>query len=98
MVTGFRIKRFTAHAMTQLMSLPPVKNFDRLKHYYTSIAIWTAAWHADSCRHRLVPPHALPHRVAATSRHNPRSKPPPYLSRQRIMPVACASAAWSRRP
>ena len=96
-MTGFRIKRSAAHAMNQLMSLPPVKNFDRLKHYYTSIAIWTAAWRADSCRHRLFPPHTLSHR-AAVARHDPRSNSPPYLSRQRIKPLACASAAWSRRP
>ena len=84
--------------MNELMSLPPVNNFDRLKHYYTSIAIWTAAWHDNSCRHRLSPPRALSHRAAGASRHDLRSKPSLYLPRQLTLPLACASAAWSFLP
>ena len=29
--------------MDKIVTLPLVKTFDRFKHYYTSIAVWTAA-------------------------------------------------------
>ena len=51
--------------MTKLLVLPPVKCFDRLKHYYTSISNWTAACSAAFFRHRAPP-------LLSTS-------PPPFL-------------------
>ena len=81
--------------MNKILSLPPVKQFDRLKHFYTSVALWSAAVRVYPRFPRLAPPHYPAYRAAVSVWRTRYIKFLLFSLHQRSFPTAMHGAVCS---